>query len=166
MSAVASNSEEREGDEPRETEVSGYRLEGSLHLHHRRTGKTVGEAPDHRAALRFGPSADPHRLCRIERWRQPHRLVEAERSLDVEDHVGLRALVFDPSAAPPGVGPGDAEASSECRGSSQSQVSQGQQAIVGVFGVQMIVGPTPVEPACATPKRVDEIQATFLHRLH
>lgn len=41
---------------------------------------------------------------------------------------------------------------------------EGEEAVVGVFGVDVIVGPVAVKSALGGPERVDEVHATFVQR--
>ena len=41
-------------------------------------------------------------------------------------------------------------------------MAESEQAVVSIFGVEMVVGPMAVKAAFGGPKRVDEIQAAFV----
>src|SRR5579871_3221846 len=44
-------------------------------------------------------------------------------------------------------------------GRSQAEVSQGQQAVVGVLAIQIFVGPTATKGPAVAPQAIDEVQA-------
>lgn len=46
----------------------------------------------------------------------------------------------------------------------QGKVAEGDETIVGVFGVEVFVGPLAVEAALGGPHGIDEVHAAFVER--